>query len=122
MNTYETNSHFANIPVESMPRSIFHRPLNVKTSGNVADLIPIFLDAGVMAGDTIEMKISSIIRLQTMLTPIMDNIYADITAWAVPYRLVWSHFKEFMGENTQSAWIPQVTYQFQTQYYLERKS
>jgi hypothetical protein len=29
----------------------------------------------------------------------------------VPNRLVWQHWKEFNGENTESAWIPETTYE-----------
>ncbi len=29
----------------------------------------------------------------------------------VPNRLVWEHWQQFMGENTDSAWIPQVEYE-----------
>lgn len=29
----------------------------------------------------------------------------------MPNRLVWSHWKEFNGENTQSAWLPSVEYE-----------
>lgn len=35
----------------------------------------------------------------------MDTYY-----FFVPNRLVWNHWKEFMGENTQSAWLPSTTY------------
>lgn len=40
----------------------------------------------------------------------MDNIYLDTYYFFVPNRIVWEHWKEFMGENTGSAWIPQTTY------------
>lgn len=41
----------------------------------------------------------------------MDNLYLDTYFFFVPNRLVWSHWKEFCGENTGSAWVPQVEYQ-----------
>jgi hypothetical protein len=51
-----------------------------------------------------------------MIKPVMDNMYADIYYFAVPNRLVWKHWKEFMGENTSGPWtqtteytIPQIT-------------
>ena len=50
------------------------------------------------------------VRLQTPLTPIMDNIYLDTYYFFVPNRLVWEHWKEFMGENTSSPWIPSTSY------------
>nr|WDY38282.1 major capsid protein [Rattus norvegicus microvirus] len=49
--------------------------------------------------------------MQTLLTPIMDNIYLDTYFFFVPNRLVWEHWREFNGENTQSAWLPTVEYE-----------
>ena len=49
--------------------------------------------------------------MQTLLTPMMDNVYLDTYYFFVPNRLVWSHWKEFNGENTESAWIPETTYE-----------
>ena len=49
-------------------------------------------------------------RLQTLLTPMMDNLYLDTYFYFVPNRIVWQHWRELMGENTQSAWIPKTEY------------
>ena len=106
-------SHFSQVPQLQNQRSIFKRPCTHKTSGNCGRLYPIYCDI-VYPGDTVSMTTSKVVRLQTMLTPIMDNVYLDTYWFFVPMRLVWSHWKEFMGENTQSAWIPQVTYQCPT--------
>lgn len=103
-------SRFSQLPNVEIQRSIFDLSQTHKTSGNVGDLIPIYVQE-VLPGDSFKMTSSKVIRLQTMLTPIMDNIYADFYYFFVPNRLVWEHWKEFMGENTQSAWIPQVQYQ-----------
>ncbi len=54
---------------------------------------------------------SKVVRMPSLLTPIMDNIYLDTYYFFVPNRLCWSHWRELMGENTQSAWIPTVEYQ-----------
>lgn len=106
-------SHFATVPQVEKPRSMFGRPKPHKTSFNVGDLIPNYFSV-VYPGDTIKMRTASVVRLQTLLTPVMDNMYLDQYFFFVPMRLVWSHTKEFFGENTQSAWVPQVTYQIPT--------
>lgn len=103
-------SRFSQLPAVDIQRSIFDLSQTHKTSGNVGDLIPIYVQE-VLPGDSFKMTSSKVIRLQTMLTPIMDNIYADTYFYFVPNRLVWDHWKEFMGENTQSAWVSQVEYQ-----------
>lgn len=102
-------AHFSKIPSVDIERSRMDRSKSHKLSGNVGDLIPIYWEQ-VLPGDTVTMDTSKIIRFQTMLTPVMDDIVCDINWWFIPDRLTWIHFKEFMGENTSSAWIPQVTY------------
>ena len=105
-----TNSHFSEIPGVDIRRSILDRSHNHKTSGNVGDIIPIYVDPDIMPGDTVTMDTSKVIRMQTLLSPVMDNLYADIYWFFVPHRLIWDHFVNLMGENTASAWIPEAQY------------
>lgn len=100
---------FARVPEVSRPRSIFKKPCTHKTSGNIGDVIPIYCDI-IYPGTTVQMSTSKVIRLQTMLTPIMDNIYADVFWFSVPLTQIWDHAREFFGENSSSAWIPQNSY------------
>lgn len=105
------NSHFAVNPTNiDIQRSKFARPSSYKTTFNVGDLIPFYVDADVLPGDTYQIDTSKVIRMQTLLTPMMDNIYLDTYFFFVPHRLVWEHWKEFMGENSDSAWIPEIDY------------
>lgn len=102
-------SHFSMMPNASISRSKMNRDSTVKTSFNVGSIVPFYLDE-VLPGDTFKVKTSKVIRMQPMVTAPMDNLYIDTYYFFVPNRLVWSHWKEFNGENTQSAWIPQNTY------------
>ena len=63
-----------------------------------------------MPGDTFNITTSAVVRLQTPLTPIMDNMYMDTYYFYVPMRIIWSHAKNFFGENADSPWIPQTEY------------
>ncbi|UPW41773.1 major capsid protein [Peromfec virus RodF7_13] len=111
-----TNSHFAYNPTNlDISRSKFVRPSTHKTTMNTGDLVPIYVDE-ILPGDTAIMDMSTIIRMATPIFPVMDNAYADFYYFFVPNRLVWDHFKEFMGENSTTFWeqkteyeIPQVT-------------
>lgn len=85
-----------------------------KTTFNVGDLIPLCRPIEVLPGDTFSVDTSKVVRLQTLLKPVMDNLYLDTYWFFVPNRLVWSHWKDFMGENTQSAWLPTTTYRVPT--------
>ncbi len=104
-------SHFALNPTRiDLSRSTFDRSASVKTSFNAGDIVPFFLEE-VLPGDTFNVKSSKVVRMQTLLTPMMDNVYLDTYYFFVPNRLVWKHWKEFNGENTESAWIPETTYE-----------
>ncbi len=104
-------SHFALNPTRiDLSRSTFDRSASVKTSFNAGDIVPFFIEE-VLPGDTFNVKSSKVVRMQTLLTPMMDNVYLDTYYFFVPNRLVWKHWKEFNGENTESAWIAQTTYE-----------
>lgn len=108
--TRNTNSRFALNPTRlDMSRSRFDRSSSYKTTFNVGDLIPFYVDE-VLPGDTFTIDTSKVVRMQTLLTPIMDNLYLDTYFFFVPNRLTWEHWRELMGENKQSAWLPQVEY------------
>ncbi len=105
------NTHFALNPTKiDMSRSTFSRNSSLKTSFNVGDIVPFYVDE-VLPGDTFDVATSKVVRMPSLLTPIMDNLYLDTYFFFVPNRLVWSHWREFCGENTQSAWIPKTEYE-----------
>lgn len=104
-----TESHFSLSPHVDISRSRFDRSASLKTSFNAGDVVPFFLEE-VLPGDTFSVDTSKVVRMQTLLTPMMDNVYLDTYYFFVPNRLVWEHWKEFCGENTESAWIPQTEY------------
>ena len=103
------NSHFSKNPQVDIQRSRFDRSHSVKLSGNVGDLIPFYCDE-VLPGDTFQIDTSKLVRLQTLVTPVMDNIYLDTYYFFVPCRLLWEHWREMMGENTSAPWFPVVEY------------
>ena len=101
------NSRFSQVPQVVNVRSKFDMPHSVKTSMNISELIPFFYEE-VLPGDTFNLETNLIARMQPLVTPIMDDIYLDIYYFYVPNRIVWKHWKEFMGENTQSAWYIEI--------------
>lgn len=104
------DSRFSINPEITIDRSKFNRDSSVKTSFNVGDLVVFYLDE-VLPGDTFQVKTSLVARLQPLVTAPMDNLYLDTYYFFVPNRLVWDHWRELNGENTDSAWIPQTEYQ-----------
>lgn len=103
------NSHFSQNPEANIQRSRFKRNQSVKLSFNAGDLIPFYVDE-VLPGDTMSVDTSKLVRMQTLATPVMDDIYLDVYYFFVPNRLIWDHWKNFMGENTSAPWYPDVEY------------
>lgn len=110
MPNINADARFARVPQIEKPRSIFKKPNTHLTTFNVGELIPLYCEF-LYPGTSVKMNMAEVVRLQTLLTPIFSNLYLDVFWFWTPMRLVWSHTKEFFGENSASAWAPQVTYQ-----------
>lgn len=109
-----TNTRFSTAPLDiDIQRSRFHRPSTHKTTFNAADLIPIYVDE-VLPGDTFNLTMASLCRMTTPIFPVMDDCWLDTFFFYVPNRLLWDHWKEFMGENNVSAWTSDVVYEIPT--------
>lgn len=102
-------SHFSKIPRADIQRSVFDRSHSLKTSFNCSELVPILAEE-ILPGDTVKLNTSKVVRLQTLLTPILDNLYVETYYFFCPNRILWKHWKEFCGENNESAWLPSTTY------------
>lgn len=102
-------NRFSLNPTVDIQRSKFERNSDVKFSFNVGDLVPFYVDE-VLPGDTFSIDTSKVVRMQPLVAPIMDNMYLDTYWFFVPNRLVWDHWKEFCGENTQTKWTQPVEY------------
>lgn len=103
MPTRNSEVYFSELPKVDIGRSIFNRDFGHKTSFNVGDLIPFYIDE-VIPGSTHNITTSVVARLQTLINPIMDNLYLDTFYFFVAMRLVWDHWKEFCGENSSGPW------------------
>ena len=98
-----TELHFAKQPGVNIKRSTFDLSHTHKTTFNTGELVPIYVEE-ILPGDTFKINTNYVIRMSTPIKPVMDNAYMDIYFFFVPNRLVWDHWKEFMGENTEGAW------------------
>lgn len=105
---------FNQVPRLDVTRSRFKRRQDVKLTMNAGQLIPFYVDE-VLPGDTFSIDQAAIIRMTTPIFPVMDNCHMDIYYFNVPCRIIWDHFKRFMGENDSGPWaqtreytIPQV--------------
>ena len=88
---------FAEVPHADIQRSTFDRSHGLKTTFNAGQLVPIYID-DCLPGDTFSCNMTAFARLATPIHPTMDNAFMDTHFFAVPVRLVWDDFEEFMGE------------------------
>lgn len=88
---------FAMVPRPDVPRSSFNMQTAHKTTFDAGTLVPVYVEE-VLPGDTFRLKMTAFARMATPIWPLMDNLYLDSFFFFVPYRLVWSNFKKFMGE------------------------
>ena len=88
---------FAEVPHADIQRSTFDRSHGLKTTFNAGELVPIYVDEA-LPGDTFSCNLTAFSRLSTPIHPTMDNAFMDTHFFAVPVRLVWDDFEEFMGE------------------------
>lgn len=92
-------SQFNNINPQAIPRSAFKRDFTRRSTFNQDVLVPIFLDE-ILPGDDVHLKMTSFTRMSTPIKPLMENLYLETFWFFVPNRLVWSHWEEFQGQQT----------------------
>lgn len=106
-----SQEHFATTPNMNIGRSKFDRSFTHKTTWNVGELTPFYVDPAILPGDTVKMDMSHITRMLTPIVPVMDNLSLDVYWFFVPNRLVWDHWAEFMGENKTAPWYQTTQYE-----------
>lgn len=94
-----SNYLFSEVPVVKVPRSTF--PSQSTWSGTIEPdyMIPIFCRL-FYPGDTIKIPYRGLVRLNSApVVPVMDDLYLDTLWFAVPPRLVWDNWSQFLGEH-----------------------
>ncbi len=92
-----SNHTFSQVPSVKVPRSMFRRNHNLKTTIGTDYLYPIYVDEA-LPGDTFIFNGNFFGRLSTPIVPLMDNLYLDTFFFAVPIRLLDDNFRKIMGE------------------------
>lgn len=113
MNKPVTNNRFAMNPRTRVERAVFTNTWKHLTTFNAGELIPFYCDE-VYPGDHFDVESVMVGRLATPVQPLMDDLYLDTFYFYVPYRLLWVHWNNFMGERSPnidssiSYTVPQV--------------
>ena len=88
---------FSHNPIVKGPRSVFNRPFKYKTGMQIGQIIPFYWDEA-YPGDSFKGHTKALVRINTLLHPLMDNLEAAIEYWAVPNRIIWENWRKFNGE------------------------
>ncbi len=102
-------AHFNQVPNLEITRSRFKRDQDIKLTFDAGQLIPFYVDE-VLPGDTFSIDNVGLVRMSTPIFPVMDNCYLDYYYFFCPNRILWEHWKEFMGEVTDEPWIQKTEY------------
>ena len=103
-------TRFNKAPQVNIERSKFTMVQRYWTTFNTGYLIPVFTYLDGLPGDTFDLSYNMVVRQTTNLKPTMDDAYVSIWFFKIPWRILWDHLKEFMGENTQGAWVQETEY------------
>lgn len=102
-------AHFNQVPNLEITRSRFKRDQDIKLTFDAGQLIPFYVDE-VLPGDTFSIDNVGLVRMSTPIFPVMDNCYLDYYYFFCPNRILWEHWKEFMGEVTDDPWVQKTEY------------
>lgn len=87
------------VPEANIRRSQFNLSCGHKTTFDVSELVPIYVNE-VLPGDTFNVKSTALIRIFSPLdAPIMDDLISDIHFFYVPNRIIWDNWHAFLGEH-----------------------
>lgn len=100
---------FSRNPKVRLPRSKFRMTFRTPTTFDGGYLIPFYVDE-VLPGDTFNVKMDSLVRMLTPITPVMDNIYVDVQFFYCPYRLLWTNWEDFISGNYTSSNVPLLNF------------
>ena len=90
-----------------MKKSKFNLGYLNSTTGNAGYLIP-FLLQPTLPNDTFRISLTSFIRAQPMLAPLMHEIKFFTQYWFVPYRIIWNEWEDFITGGDDLTFSPAV--------------
>lgn len=101
MNTIQPRfkEHFSRVPNVSIQRSKFDLSHGYKTTLDGGFLVPV-LTQEMLPGDSWKCTVKQLCRMTTPIVPFMDNLRVSYFFFAVPKRLLWEHFEDFITGST----------------------
>ena len=88
-------SIFNKVFVKAPKKSAFNLSHERKFSGNMGQLIPVFLEE-VVPGDQFRVRMEQLVRFQALKSPLMHRVDVTTHFFFVPYRLIWNEWEDFI--------------------------
>lgn len=101
--------HFSAVPATFVDHSRFNIPYTW-TCDIYSGLLNCFYVDEWIPGDIHNLSTSHLTRMTTPIAAPFDTCFLDVYYFFVPWRLVWSHSKEFFGENNSTYWTQPTEY------------
>jgi len=89
-----SNAHFSRVPTISRSRNAFSIAEKHVTTTQFDYLYPLY-HKFIYPGDTLSITQKSLARLQTQIATLFDDLYMDVHAWFVPFRLIQTNWARF---------------------------
>lgn len=104
-------NHFDYVPsTVERRRSTFKFDKPIVSSAYLGFLYPVCKPIKVMPGTTLSLDIAAEIRTGALVHPLADEMLCDFFAFSVPNRIVWEHWKQFVGA------VDEITFNNLSQY------
>lgn len=86
----------------NIPRSVFKGSKTRLTAFDAGYLVPFFVD-DILPGDHMKYTVHAYVRLDTPLFPLFSNMRLRTFWFFVPYRILWTNWVKFMGQQDSPA-------------------
>jgi hypothetical protein len=83
------------IPITKPRKNKFDLSHEVKMTGQMGTLMPCYIQ-DVIPGDSYRLETQQMVRFSPLLAPVMHSIDFKIDYFFVPYRIIWSEWKDFI--------------------------
>ena len=93
-------NHFARVPSIDIQRSKFDLSHGYKTTLDGGYLVPV-LTQELLPGDSWSCTCKQLCRMTTPIVPFMDNLRVSYFFFAIPKRLLWDNFEDFITGSTR---------------------
>lgn len=87
-------AHYAQVPTISRSRNAFSVADKHVTTTQFDYLYPLYWKY-MYPGDTLSISCQALARLQTQIAPLYDDLYVDLHAWFVPFRLLQTNWGRY---------------------------